>query len=465
MKPTLITRLLILLLVLGVVAAACAGDSAGEQGLIETDDALGAPTGYAEGEQTGGDTAAREEAPTSPETLGDGTLAASQVPINLGRDIIFTATMTVAVDSVSDASSQATSVIEGLGGFLFGQDTVGLPQPRTVLTFKVPPDQFQKALADLGTVGEIRSQSVNADDVTERVVDLESRISTAAASVARLQALLEAATDIKQVVELENELLDRETQLETLRGSLRTLSDAVDLASITLTITEALSQPAFSVTVTAYPGHEDSGASCPGSQELAVDQGDEATTVCYEILNVGDTPLTSFSLQDPVIDVTVSDLIVVFGDLEETLEPGQSIILAAEVSPERRTRTQTRITATAVDADGEPVAGRTISNTTSLIIDVVDPGGLPGFGDGLDSGWELLQITWSAANVAMGFVIGLAPILVIIFGFLFWRRRNRDGGAHALGTNDATVPPPPPAPPTPRHETGTGDTQAPADRE
>jgi hypothetical protein len=448
MKPNLITRLLAGLLVLGMVAAACSGDTSdsGEQGLIEdfgAENAVGAPTA---GEP------AEAESPNPSRDLGDGSIVGAQVPVNLGRDIIFTATMTVAVNNVSDASSQAISVIESFNGFLFGQDTVGLPTPRTVLVFKVPPNQFQAALADLGSVGEIRSQSVNADDVTERVVDLESRISTAAASVARLQALLEAATDIEQVVELENELLERETQLETLRGSLRTLSDAVDLATITLTITEALSQPAFNVTVTAYPGHEDGGASCPGSQELAVDQGDEATTVCYEILNIGDTPLTQFTVQDPVIDVAVDDMIVVFGSLEDTLEPGQSVILAAEVMPERRTRTQTRITATAVDQDGNPVAGRTISNTSSLIIDVVDPGGLPGFSDGLDSGWELLQITWSAGNVLVGFIIGLAPILVLIAGFLFWRRqKRRDSGAHAAGSDPTSVPPPPPGAPA-----GTG---------
>ena len=58
------------------------------------------------------------------------------------------------------------------------------------LTFKIAPESFQTALARLGDIGEVRTQNVTADDVTERVVDLQSRITTAEASVDRLRGFL-----------------------------------------------------------------------------------------------------------------------------------------------------------------------------------------------------------------------------------------------------------------------------------
>ena len=122
--------------------------------------------------------------------LGTGgiTSVVLQTP-NFGREIVFTADLTVAVNDVTSAGDEATRLIQSLGGFLFGQRTVGSPEPTSVLTFKVQPDRFQEALSRLGSIGEIRSQNVSANDVTEAIVDLESRISTATASVERLRAL------------------------------------------------------------------------------------------------------------------------------------------------------------------------------------------------------------------------------------------------------------------------------------
>ena len=338
-----------------------------------------------------------------------------------GRDIIFTADMTVAVNDVSAAGEEALRLMQGLGGFLFGQRTVGAPETSSTLIFKVAPEDFEEALRRLGTLGEVRSQHVSADDVTERIVDLQSRIETAVTSVERLRDLLSAATDIDTIIELENQLLARETQLETLRGQLRTLQDQVALATISLTLTEAASRPALELEATAYPGH-DGGLSCPGGRGLSVEQRTEAT-VCFEIVNTGDTWLTDFELRDPVLGVEMGDLIAVFGDPSAAIEPGESILLAAEIEPERTVRTRTTVTAQAVDSEGESIPGRPVAQTVTMFIEAVAPVGIPGFTEGLAASWEVLVRLSQVVVLIAG---GLIPFIWVPALLLFWwYRRTR----------------------------------------
>lgn len=421
--------------IVAVVAAACTGgetdeafrnvaarlDAGGEQ----TTETGSAATGYeAEGggEVAPGDTAGGDEA-----GLGDGALTPVVLQTaDFGRDIIFTAELTVTAPDVAAATEEATRVIQGLGGFVFGQQTSGSPEARSVITFKVRPEDFQEALDRLGSIGELRSQNVTASDVTDRIVDLESRINTSQASVERLRALLANATSVEVIAELENQLLERETQLETLRGQLRTLQDQVALATIVVVITESSVRPVLDVGVTAYPGHDGGGLSCPGDASLQVDEGDPAT-LCFEIVNAGDVPVGGLELRDPVLDVELGDAIVVVGDPAAVIEPGQSVIVAVEVAPERDLRTQTTISAVAVDADGNPIESQAASTTTGYFLDAVDPGGIPGFGEGLAASWQLLLSTGRVLLMIAGWVVPFVWLpLIVWFGWKLWSGRRRE---------------------------------------
>ncbi len=408
-------RILALLAALTIVAAACGADTSGES--AET-----APIAEAAGDATVAfEAESAAEAPAAEDRAAVKVATSAQ---DLGRSIIFTADMVVAVTDVEDATDEAIRLIESRGGILFGQQTLGVPEPSSTLTFRVQPADFQDSLAALSTLGEVRSQNVSADDVTELVVDLESRISTAEVSVDRLRALIEEAQDLKTITDLETQLLERETLLETLRGQLRTVRDRVDLATITVTFTEALSRPAVDLQVTAYPGHDDQGASCPGASQLAVEE-DAPATVCFEITNVGDTPLTNFEVRDPVLELEMADLVVVFGDPEGTLEPGQFVILAAEINPERTLRTQSRATATPVNQDGVPLESRDVSSTTTALLQAVDPGGLPTFRDGLRASWDALLTLGDLIVLVAGLLIPFLWIPVAIWLFLRWRKARR----------------------------------------
>jgi hypothetical protein len=428
MKETTV-RLSAGLLVVALVLAACGS---------VTEDAMSGNANNVEGPvYDGGEVGYPGTDPESPPTTVAGATGTSEgfyraaggkvdlTPVALttsdfGRDIIFTGDLTVAVDDVDSAGQEAILTIQGLGGYLFGQSSQGAPNAISVLVFKVTPTDFQTALSQLGALGDVRSQDVSASDVTERIVDLESQIETTEASVVRLRALLSDAADIKTIVELENELLGRETQLETLRGQLRTLQNQVALATIVLTLTEAEANPALSVEVTAYSGHDD-GAGCPGDPEVSVEQETQAT-VCFEILNIGDTILTDFELKDPVLDIDTGDLITVFGDPGTTLEPGESIVLAAEVDVARTVRTRTTVNAQPVDEDGNVLTGRSVTQTTSMVVHAVDPGGIPTFTEGLATSWDWLLRAGQWVLLAVG---ALVPFLWIpVIAWLVWKMRR-----------------------------------------
>ncbi len=416
-------RYLTLIAVIVLVVAACGSDDA-DFGFDEVGGdfaQVAEPTADRDtlGDEAGGDGAFEE-----PKDLGSGGIAPVVQPADFGREIIYTADLTVAVDDVAAAGVEATRIVVEFDGLLFGQQTEGLPNPRSTLIFKVQPEDFQAVLAALGSIGEVRTQNISADDVTEVVVDLESRIETAEASVERLRGFLENATTITDIAEIEGELAERESMLESMRGQLRTLKDRVALATITLTLTEAFAAPQVQLLASGYFG-EDEGLSCPdGRETVTVDKGN-TVWLCFEIRNEGDTGLTDFTLTDTVLDLDLDDLAVIDGDPEGDLQPGQSMILATSVEVERRLRTRTTITAIPVNQDGTAIEARKVSSNGSVLLRATEEEGLPGFDDGIRVATDALQWIGGVFVIAAGLAVPflwLIPLLGILW---WWRRRRR----------------------------------------
>lgn len=434
-------RVFIGVIVLTVVATACSGDDQAGPASSEADATTFAPTTVARDGEAGGADAEQPfiEAPEDVTDSGRGGVVPIALPADFNRDIIFTADLQIAVTDVAAAGTEAAQKIEALGGFLFGQQTVGGNDPRSILVFKIIPEQFQTALEQLGSIGELRNQTISADDVTERVVNLESQITTNQASVERLRELLQGAGTVEELAQLEAQLLARETALEQLRGTLRTLQDQVALATITVRIEEARLRPGVEVIATAYPGFEDSGTSCPGSSnQLTVDRG-TAATVCWEIRNVGDTDLTDFQLTDTVLDLALDDLLVIDGDPAQELRPGQSILLAVGVDVDRRLRSQTRVSATPVTADGVVLEDRQVASTTSMTLQAEDPGGIPSFGEGVSRSWSALVGLVQVVVLAAGLTIPFLWLPVLVFVVAGWVRRRRSA---APGESETQAAPP-----------------------
>lgn len=426
-------RPLIILFVLALLTVACAGgdDAAmttagygydlesNSDGAASTD-AVGSPTG-----EPGGETAPAGAADAGLETDAQEVLATTAA--DLGRLIVYTASITIEVDDVVTAGEEAQAAIAGLGGVLFGQETTIGDQPRSVLTIKVPPQNFQEALRRLSGVGKLLGQSIYADDVTERVVDLESQITTSEASVERLRAFLANATDLETVAGLEAELLARETALEILRGRLRTLEDQVALATIVLILTEPVPdvpEPSIEVIQTGYEGH-DGGAGCPGADELRIDE-DADYTVCITVINKGDTALTEIEVRDPGLKTDSDDFVLISGSLDAPLPPNGTLIFMYEGEGNPRWgATDPRVQATAVDDDGDQIRVEVTRSTERLRLQVDADDSLPGFGDGIAAAWQALQRIIAVIVVASGAIIPFLWLPVLAGAAVWFMRRRR----------------------------------------
>ena len=157
-----------------------------------------------------------------------------------GVHIIRTATLTVQVKDVPRALDKARAAAEGAGGIVGDEttdrDSAGHERSRVAL--RVPQERYAQVLADLAGTGKLVERNVKAQDVTDQVVDVESRVKSQRASVARVRELMDKATKLSDVVALEGELSTRESDLEALLAQQASLKDRTSLATITLSLSE-----------------------------------------------------------------------------------------------------------------------------------------------------------------------------------------------------------------------------------
>ncbi len=376
-----------------------------------------------------GTTAAPAQTTTLPPSPGSTVPPAGGNPSQLGRDVIFVGDLTIDSRDVGGSVAAARAIVESRGGYVFAQELGG---SSTVVSLKVPAEFFQDTVDRLSELGTVRSARVTSQDVTERIVDLESQIVTSETSVVRLQQLLSEADTINTITKLESELLDRETALERLRGQLRTLQDQVALSTIVITIREFVPQPQLSVAVTVRPTDGGFGDDCFTEVRTRIPEASEYV-LCVDMTNTGNLSLTDLEVSGP--DGLIGDLRPVVGQRLTELTPGERYTLWTAGVAVETLREEVSVQAVPLSEEGERLVEATVEDRAQLRITVpaeqepepepvVEDEGLPPLRDALSNGWSVLTSVINAIAVAVAFVL---PFLWIplLFGLGLWWRRRR----------------------------------------
>ena len=162
--------------------------------------------------------------------------------------IIYTAQLTVRARDVSSAAAQAAQIAGGAGGYVSSETVTVNPDHPSEATasvqLKIPVAAYSATLGQLGhRLGSQLALQQQAQDVTQRVADVNSQVASDQAAIAQLRALLSHAGSVGDLLSVQNQINSEESNLESMQAQQRALSHETSYATVTLTILGPKAKP------------------------------------------------------------------------------------------------------------------------------------------------------------------------------------------------------------------------------
>jgi hypothetical protein len=175
--------------------------------------------------------------PIPPPTLGESKHTAIKKIIKDGN-------MSIEVTDLQNSKNRVDSLVKLYNGY-YAKESLNNYR-RTIsynLKIRVPSNNFEKLVADVEKdKGKINSKEIDARDVTDEFIDVETRLNNKRSYLKRYNELLNKAKTIKDIVQIEDKISEIEEEIESSVARLKYLNDQVDYSTLTLNISSEVDE-------------------------------------------------------------------------------------------------------------------------------------------------------------------------------------------------------------------------------
>lgn len=157
------------------------------------------------------------------------------------RSVIVEGTMSIVVDDVTEAAGDAMNLVEAAGGRIDGRDerydqdgeeTVAI----STMILRIPTESLDAAIDELRKLGTVESLQTATTDVTSDVQDVDARVSALQSTIARLESFQGEATSVSDLLSIEEEIAERQTELESYLTRQADYAEQISFSTITLSL-------------------------------------------------------------------------------------------------------------------------------------------------------------------------------------------------------------------------------------
>ena len=182
-----------------------------------------------------------EESASVSQGMNQGTGSGSAAPgTAIETKIIKTGFVTIEVRDVTGSVEALKSLVVTKNGYVSSSSISEGYNKRLSgsVVLRVPASEFDATLAGVKAIGTVKSVSTQGQDVTEEYVDLQAQKTSYENQLAQYNQIMKRATNVSDVIEIQQQIDRVQTKLNQLEGRLRYLNSRIDLSTITVSLQE-----------------------------------------------------------------------------------------------------------------------------------------------------------------------------------------------------------------------------------
>lgn len=170
----------------------------------------------------------------------DATVKKIDEPDLVIKKIIKDGRLGIKVGKLNEAKMNVDTLVRNMGGY-YDKESLNNNDYSIEynLIIRVPSNRLEILIDKIEKgEGEVAYKEIDARDVTEEFIDLETRLSNKRQYLAKYQELLKNAKSIKEILDIQEKIRGLEEEIESTTGRLKYLNNLVDYSTLDLNISQ-----------------------------------------------------------------------------------------------------------------------------------------------------------------------------------------------------------------------------------
>src|SRR3990167_4003677 len=162
------------------------------------------------------------------------------------RMVIQNSTISLLVNNVEQVKDMILAKTRELGGFMVSTNVNNPHDAATAtITVRVPSTKLESAVKEFrGLAIRVTSEYLSGEDVTDEYTDIQAQMATLLTTKEKFEEILDRATAIQDILNVQRELINLQSQIDSLKGQQLYIERNAEMARITIYLsTDELALP------------------------------------------------------------------------------------------------------------------------------------------------------------------------------------------------------------------------------